>query len=63
MGLLNSGVLTAQGLGVLLAGLLADRIGVAHTVALAGALGAVIAAATTTRVTAARVISTPTRDA
>ncbi|MGW6278676.1 MFS transporter [Kribbella sp. NPDC055071] len=63
MGLLNSGVLTAQGLGVLLAGLLADRIGVAHTVAVAGAVGAVIAAATTPRVTAAQVISTPKRDA
>ncbi|MCE7009259.1 MFS transporter [Kibdelosporangium philippinense] len=43
MGLLNSGVLTAQGVGVLLAGILADYVGVAQTVAVAGALGAVIA--------------------
>jgi predicted MFS family arabinose efflux permease len=43
MGLLNSGVLTAQGIGVLLAGVLAEGIGVANTVAVAGALGAVIA--------------------
>jgi predicted MFS family arabinose efflux permease len=43
MGLLNSGVLTAQGVGVLLAGVLAEFVGVAHTVAIAGALGALIA--------------------
>ncbi|GAB3869369.1 MFS transporter [Kibdelosporangium lantanae] len=43
MGLLNSGVLTAQGIGVLLSGVLAEGIGVANTVAVAGALGAVIA--------------------
>lgn len=43
MGLLNSAVLTAQGLGVLLAGVLADQIGVAHTVAVAGAVGALAA--------------------
>ncbi|ALG05867.1 hypothetical protein AOZ06_02080 [Kibdelosporangium phytohabitans] len=43
MGLLNSGVLTAQGIGVLLAGILADLVGVAQTVAIAGALGALIA--------------------
>ncbi|CAM4037851.1 MFS transporter [Kibdelosporangium persicum] len=43
MGLLNSGVLTAQGVGVLLAGILADYVGVAQTVAIAGALGALIA--------------------
>jgi MFS family permease len=57
MGLLNSGVLTAQGLGVLLAGLLAEQIGVAHTVAVAGAIGVVIAlpaAAAWSRATAAR---------
>jgi MFS family permease len=57
MGLLNSGVLTAQGLGVLLAGVLAEQIGVARTVAIAGALGLVIAlpaAATWNRATAAR---------
>jgi MFS family permease len=42
MGLLNSGVLTAQGIGVLLAGVLAEQIGVAQTVAVAGVLGAVI---------------------
>jgi MFS family permease len=63
MGLLNSGVLTAQGVGVLLAGFLADRIGVAHTVAVAGVVGAVIAAATTPRVTAAAGISTRFRGA
>ncbi|MEU4192471.1 MFS transporter [Kribbella sp. NPDC026611] len=49
MGLLNSGVLTAQGLGVVLAGLLADRIGVAHTVAVAGAVGVVVALGVTLR--------------
>ncbi|MET0237952.1 MAG: MFS transporter [Kibdelosporangium sp.] len=57
MGLLNSGVLTAQGLGVLLAGLLAEQIGVAHTVAVAGAIGLLIAlpaAAAWSRATAAR---------
>jgi MFS family permease len=43
MGLLNSGVLTAQGIGVLLAGFLAEAIGVARTVAVAGAIGALIA--------------------
>ena len=43
MGLLNSGVLTAQGIGVLLAGVLAESIGVARTVAVAGAVGALIA--------------------
>ncbi|SMC99910.1 MFS transporter [Kibdelosporangium aridum] len=43
MGLLNSGVLTAQGVGVLIAGILADYVGVGQTVAIAGALGAVIA--------------------
>jgi MFS family permease len=43
MGLLNSGVLTAQGIGVLLAGFLAEAIGVARTVAVAGAVGALIA--------------------
>ncbi|WP_405060232.1 MFS transporter [Kribbella sp. NBC_01505] len=63
MGLLNSGVLTAQGVGVLLAGLLADRIGVAHTVAVAGVAGAVIAAATSLRAAAASPVSTRHRDA
>lgn len=43
MGLLNSGVLTAQGVGVLFAGLVAEQIGVAQTVALAGAIGAAVA--------------------
>lgn len=43
MGLLNSGVLTVQGFGVLLAGALAETIGVARTVGLAGAVGALIA--------------------
>jgi hypothetical protein len=55
MGLLNSGVLTAQGIGVLLAGVLAEQIGVAKTVAVAGAIGALIAlpaAAAWTRATA-----------
>jgi MFS family permease len=45
MGLLNSGLLTVQGIGVLLAGVLAEWIGVAHTVAVAGVLGALIAVA------------------
>ena len=45
MGLLNSGVLTAQGIGVLAAGVLAESIGVARTVAVAGAAGALIAVA------------------
>jgi predicted MFS family arabinose efflux permease len=43
MGLLNSGVLTAQGIGVLLSGLLAELVGVPATVAIAGAVGVVIA--------------------
>lgn len=43
MGLLNSGVLTAQGIGVLLAGVLAQGIGVARTVAVFGLVGAVLA--------------------
>jgi predicted MFS family arabinose efflux permease len=42
-GLLSSGLVTVQGLGALLAGVLADGIGPAHTVALAGAAGAVTA--------------------
>jgi len=46
MGLLNSGVLTIQGIGALGAGLLAEAISVAGTVGIAGAVGAVIAAAT-----------------
>ncbi len=46
MGLLNSGVITAQGLGMLLAGLVADVIGVARTVAVAGAVGALLAVPT-----------------
>ena len=44
MGLLNSGGLTAQGIGVLLAGLLAEEIGVAQTVAVCGGISALIAA-------------------
>lgn len=44
MGLLNSGGMTAQGIGVLLAGLLAEAIGVAGTVAVAGGVGVLIAA-------------------
>jgi hypothetical protein len=43
MGLLNSGVLTVQGFGVLLAGALAETIGVARTVGVAGAVGALVA--------------------
>lgn len=43
MGLLNSAVLTIQGVGALLAGLLAQAAGVSVTVAIAGAAGAVIA--------------------
>jgi MFS family permease len=61
MGLLNSGVLTAQGLGVVLAGLVAEQIGVANTVALAGGIGLVIAvpaAAAWNRATAARETAT-----
>lgn len=42
MGLLNSGVLTVQGIGVLGAGILAETIGVAHTVGVAGLAVAVI---------------------
>jgi hypothetical protein len=45
MGLLNSAALTAQGIGVLGAGALAELLGVARTVGVAGALGAVIAVA------------------
>ncbi|MEV4311108.1 MFS transporter [Actinocrispum sp. NPDC049592] len=61
MGLLNSGVLTAQGLGVVLAGVVAEQIGVANTVALAGGIGLVIAlpaAAAWNRATAARETAT-----
>jgi MFS family permease len=43
MGLLNSAVLTIQGVGALLAGLLAQAVGVSVAVAVAGAAGAVIA--------------------
>ena len=43
MGLLNSGGLTAQGLGVLLSGLLAEFLGVPATVAIAGAVGVLVA--------------------
>ncbi|MCU1686527.1 MAG: hypothetical protein JWQ81_7266 [Amycolatopsis sp.] len=43
MGLLNSGVLTLQGIGALGAGFLAERIGVSNTVAVAGAVGLVLA--------------------
>jgi predicted MFS family arabinose efflux permease len=45
MGLLNSAALTAQGIGVLGAGVLAEIIGVAQTVGVAGAFGALIAVA------------------
>jgi MFS family permease len=61
MGLLNSGALTVQGIGVLLAGVLAEQIGVANTVAVAGALGALVAvpaAAALKRATAARETTT-----
>lgn len=44
MGLLNSGGLTAQGIGVLLAGLLAEEIGVAQTVAVCGGISVLVAA-------------------
>lgn len=43
MGLLSSGSLTAQGFGVLIAGILAESIGVPQTVAALGALGALMA--------------------
>jgi MFS family permease len=43
MGLLNSGVLTTQGVGMLLAGVLAEYVGVARTVAIAGVAGAIVA--------------------
>ncbi|MFD8500416.1 MFS transporter [Amycolatopsis sp. NPDC059657] len=42
-GLLSSGLITVQGLGALVAGLLADQLGPAPAVALAGAAGAVVA--------------------
>ncbi|KAA2267209.1 MFS transporter [Solihabitans fulvus] len=42
-GLLSTGLITVQGLGALVAGALADRIGPAHTIALAGMTGAVVA--------------------
>ncbi|WP_279581715.1 MFS transporter [Fodinicola feengrottensis] len=42
-GLLSSGLITAQGLGALGAGVLADRLGPAPTVALAGLVGALVA--------------------
>ncbi|SDY05717.1 Predicted arabinose efflux permease, MFS family [Amycolatopsis xylanica] len=42
-GLLSSGLITVQGLGALGAGLLADQLGPAPAVALAGAAGAVVA--------------------
>jgi MFS family permease len=42
-GLLSSGLITVQGLGALVAGVFADLIGPAHTVALAGLTGAVVA--------------------
>ncbi|TCO57968.1 putative MFS family arabinose efflux permease [Actinocrispum wychmicini] len=61
MGLLNSGALTVQGIGVLLAGVLAEQIGVANTVAAAGAVGALIAvpaAVAWSRATAARETTT-----
>jgi MFS family permease len=46
MGLLNSGVLTAQGVGVLLSGVVAEFAGVPATVALAGAVGLLAAVPT-----------------
>ncbi|MCE7011800.1 MFS transporter [Kibdelosporangium philippinense] len=42
-GLLSSGLITVQGLGALAAGALADQIGPAHTIALAGFVGAIVA--------------------
>jgi predicted MFS family arabinose efflux permease len=42
-GLLSSGLSTVQGLGVLMAGVLADGIGPAHTIALAGIAGVLVA--------------------
>lgn len=42
-GLLSSGLITVQGLGALLAGVLADRIGPAHTIAWAGFAGVLVA--------------------
>jgi MFS family permease len=60
MGLLGSGALTAQGIGVLLAGVLAELIGVAQTVAALGAVGALAAlpaAVAATRATALQKIT------
>ena len=42
-GLNSAGLITVQGLGALLAGLLADAIGPAHAIAVAGAAGALVA--------------------
>lgn len=54
MGLLNSGALTVQGLGMLAAGALAEQLGVARTVALAGLVGAVLAVPASVRLARAR---------
>jgi ABC-type sulfate transport system permease component len=42
-GLLSTGLTTVQGLGALVAGVVADWLGPPHTVALAGLVGAVVA--------------------
>ncbi|HEX3784221.1 MAG TPA: MFS transporter [Pseudonocardiaceae bacterium] len=42
-GLLTAGLITVQGIGALLAGLLTEWIGPAHTIAVAGGLGALVA--------------------
>lgn len=54
MGLLNSGALTVQGLGMLAAGALAEQLGVARTVALAGSIGALLAGVAWVRSSRAR---------
>jgi MFS family permease len=57
LGLSQSGVATIQGLSPLFAGVLADRIGTAHTVGIVGLVGLVVAvpaAVAWKRATAAR---------
>jgi MFS family permease len=53
VGLASSGFLVAQGAGVLLAGVLAQHLGVAQTIALSGAVGAALAILLTARLRAA----------